>query len=215
MIEKPFWNKEKSLGVREGELAQKESAGISESVSLLQRLKQLFVKEAELMANPKLDLKSKCTQCLGAVEEQNAILKKLKGNSDLLFRMADESAKIFKKEEIDSYIASRSSLNNALQTMGASKMLEAKKAESIIEKLNFLVTYDLEMLIQDQNLRKILYSKAIKADIDQEDFMQSQYAKLVKDCRYLNDVLKYALGEDNLEKYALRIEADVNKKFIC
>jgi hypothetical protein len=99
--------------------------------------------------------------------------------------------------------------------MGASKMLEAKKAESIIEKLNFLVTYDLEMLIQDQNLRKILYSKAIKADIDQEDFMQSQYAKLVKDCRYLNDVLKYALGEDNLEKYALRIEADVNKKFIC
>jgi hypothetical protein len=72
------------------------------------------------------------------------------------------------------------------------------------------------MLLQDQILRKQLYEKSVKelnADTSKQDFLKNQYSRLIKACRYLNEMLKYVLGEENLSKYEIFIGETLQKRF--
>lgn len=53
--------------------------------------------------------------------------------------------------------------------------------------------------------------KELGANTSKQDFLKNQYTRLLKSCRYLNEVLKYVLGGENLSKYEIFIERKIKK----
>jgi len=210
-MEKSLNEKEAELEREEDRLSLKKKKGISESKELLEKLKSLFFKEAEILASHALAWDKKCSQCIAIIEQQNAILRRIKDDNQIISSLAEKSEKVFQKEQVDAYLQSRAHPTSAFWVDDARKLLEAKRFESGIEKLHFLMSFDLVMLIEGQDLRKTLYEKAAHAELDQPGFIKDQYAKLLKDSNYLNEIIRYTLGEENLENYAIFLENMVSQ----
>lgn len=209
------------LRKEEKEIITQQSAGIKQDEQFLTRLKALFFKEAEIIADKALPWEKKCKECIKLVDEQNTILRKVRSNTGLLFKLAEKSEKVLNEESEELFLSrySRHEGDHATGIPGSgveSEINKAKNTSSLIEKMNFLVLYDLDMLLQDQVLRRDAYEKAIKglsAETSKKDFLRNQYDKLLRACRYLNEMLKYVLGEANLSKYEIFIEEKIQKSF--
>ncbi|MBW2990978.1 hypothetical protein KY348_04705 [Candidatus Woesearchaeota archaeon] len=212
MSEKKLERAEKKIENKEEDISVKESENIEEIERLIKKLKLLFYKEAELLSHKDMAWKDKCEMCVKLVDEEDSVLKKVKDDANLISKLATNAAKLFKKEELDAYLLSRVRPEIDLGLTDAEKLYEARKLESEIERINFLIVYDLEVLLKDQGFRKKLYVKNIRigSDMSRQDSVKSQYQRLVKSSRYLNEMFKYVLGEENLKKYVIMIESDIH-----
>lgn len=214
MSETGLRKKEKALEKKEGRLMGLENAQIKESEKLLQDLKVLFLQEAEYLSNPGFSLASKCQHGSKMIEQQNALLKRINEDSKIIYRMADKSNKIFREEEIDAYLISRTKPKQSLWAADAKRLLEATELESVIEKLSFLIGYDTEMLMEDQNLRNKMYLSSMNSQVlklTEADLIRTLFGMLLKDSKHINEVLRYTLGEASVEKYAIIIEVKLDE----
>jgi hypothetical protein len=209
MGETELRRKEKMLEKKEGRLMSLENAEIKESEKLLGDMKALFLQEAEYLSNPGFSLASKCQHGSKMIEQQNSLLSKISDDSKIISRLADKSNRIFREEEIDASLISRAKQNNPALAADAHRLLEATKLESVIEKLSFLIEYDIGLFREDQKLRNKMYLSFMKSNIlkaTEADFIHTIFQMLLKDSKHLNEILRYLVGEENVEKYAIMIE---------
>jgi hypothetical protein len=211
-----LFSKEETLKEEKKEIYEQESAEIKQDEQFLAKLKVLFFREAEVIADNSLSWEKKCKECLKLVEEQNTILRKVKSDTSMLFKLTEKSEKVIDEEETELFLKRHTSQEGAAIAGITTELNKAKNMSALLEKMNFLVLYDLDMLLQDQILRKQLYAKSVKelsADTSKQDFIKNQYSRLIKACRYLNEILKYVLGEENLSKYEIFVEEKMQKSF--
>jgi len=216
LIKNKSLSKEDALKQEQKELYEQESAGIKQDEQFLAKLKVLFFKEAEAIADKNLSWEKKCRACIKLVDEQNIILRKIRSNTSILFKLTEKSEKVIDEEETELFLKRHTSQEGAAIAGITTELNKAKNMSALLEKMNFLVLYDLDMLLQDQMLRKQLYEKSVKelsADTSKQDFIKNQYSRLIKACRYLNEMLKYVLGEKNLSKYEIFIEEKMQRSF--
>jgi hypothetical protein len=209
-------SKQETLKEEKKQLYEQESAEIKQDEQFLAKLKILFFKEAEVIADKNLSWEKKCRGGIKLVDEQNAILRKLRSDTGMLFKLTERSEKVIDEEETELFLKRHTSQEGAAVAGITTELNKAKNMSSLLEKMNFLVLYDLDMLLQDQILRKQLYEKSVKelnADTSKQDFLKNQYSRLIKACRYLNEMLKYVLGEENLSKYEIFIGETLQKRF--
>jgi hypothetical protein len=209
-------SKQEVLKEEKKQLYEQESAEIKQDEQFLAKLKVLFFKEAEAIADKNLSWEKKCRGGIKLVDEQNIILRKIRSNTSILFKLTEKSEKVIDEEETDLFLKRHTSQEGAAIAGITTELNKAKNMSSLLEKMNFLVLYDLDMLLQDQILRKQLYEKSVKelnADTSKQDFIKNQYTRLLKSCRYLNEILKYVLGEENLSKYEIFIEEKMQRSF--
>ena len=148
------------------------------------------------------------------IEQQNALLKRINQDAKIIYRLADKSNRIFREEEIDAYLISRTDPKKSLWVEDAHRLLEATKLESVIEKLSFLIGYDTEMLMEDQNLRNKMYLSSMNSQVlkpTEADLIRTLFGMLLKDSKHINEVLRYTLGEASVEKYAIIIEVKLDE----
>jgi hypothetical protein len=216
MADKKSLAKEANLKKEEKQLFEKESEEIRQSEQLLAKLRVLFFKEAEVIADNSLAWEKKCKDCFSLADEQNTILRKVRNDTSILFKLTERSEKVLSEEEEEAFLKRHSGLDNSFVTGITTEFNKAKNTGALMEKMNFLVLYDLDMLLQDQILRRQLYDKAITglgAETSKKDFLKNQYIRLLKACKYLNEILKFVVGEENLSKYEIFMEEKMQKIF--
>lgn len=215
MADKKSLEKEESLKKEEKQLFEKESEEIRQSEQLLAKLKVLFFKEAEVIADKSLAWEKKCKDCFNLADEQNTILRKVRNDTSILFKLTERSEKVLNEEEEEAFLKRHSGTESSVTGI-TTEFNKAKNTGALLEKMNFLVLYDLDMLLQDQILRRQLYDKAITglgAETSKKDFLRNQYIRLLKACKYLNEILKFVVGEENLSKYEIFMEEKMQKIF--
>jgi hypothetical protein len=134
----------------------------------------------------------------------------------MLFKLTEKSEKVLNEHETEVFIKRHIGQESVPFEGIPADFKEARNTGALLEKMNFLVLYDMDMLLQDQILRKDLYEKAVTglgADTSKKDFLKNQYVRLLKACKYLNDILKFVVGEENLSKYEIFIEQKMQKSF--